>query len=145
MMCSAWLLVVGGQVQGSKLCVQEEGCCTTEVVQHPFFLPFSLPTFAVNGQTSLIFVRLCDLVNSIVLLIYPIHRLFSFSMYHLYLLLDQKSFLTLSIQTPLICVFFYSFFQNPCFTSTGLFISPSGISELDCAKPRQTQQKRSYQ
>ena len=29
MECSAWLLVVGGQVQGSRLCVQEEGCCTT--------------------------------------------------------------------------------------------------------------------
>ena len=29
MVCSAWLLVVGGQVQGSRLCVQEEGCCTT--------------------------------------------------------------------------------------------------------------------
>ena len=32
MMCSAWLLVVGGQVQSSRLCVQEEGCCTTWVV-----------------------------------------------------------------------------------------------------------------
>ena len=29
MVCSAWLLVVGGQVQGSRVCVQEEGCCTT--------------------------------------------------------------------------------------------------------------------
>ena len=29
MVCSAWLLVVGGQVQGSRQCVQEEGCCTT--------------------------------------------------------------------------------------------------------------------
>jgi hypothetical protein len=27
-----WLLVVGGQVQGSRLCVQEEGCCTTGLV-----------------------------------------------------------------------------------------------------------------
>jgi len=26
--CRSWLLVVGGQVQGSRLCVQEEGCCT---------------------------------------------------------------------------------------------------------------------
>ena len=34
MVCSAWLLVVGGQVQGSRLCVHEEGCCTTAVVQH---------------------------------------------------------------------------------------------------------------
>ena len=33
MVCSAWLLVVGGQVQGSRLSVQEEGCCTTVVVQ----------------------------------------------------------------------------------------------------------------
>ena len=31
MVCSAWLLVVGGQVQGSRLCVQEEGCCSTRV------------------------------------------------------------------------------------------------------------------
>jgi len=30
MVCSNWLLVVGGQVQGSRVCVQEEGCCTTE-------------------------------------------------------------------------------------------------------------------
>jgi hypothetical protein len=29
MVCSAWLLVVGGQVQSSRLCVQEEGCCTS--------------------------------------------------------------------------------------------------------------------
>jgi hypothetical protein len=28
MVPSAWLLVVGSQVQGSRLCVQEEGCCT---------------------------------------------------------------------------------------------------------------------
>ena len=28
--CSAWLLVVGGEVQSSRLCVQEEGCCMTE-------------------------------------------------------------------------------------------------------------------
>ena len=33
MVCSAWLLVFGGQVQGSRLCVQEGGCCT--VVQVP--------------------------------------------------------------------------------------------------------------
>ena len=25
----SWLLVVGGQVQDSRLCVQDEGCCTT--------------------------------------------------------------------------------------------------------------------
>jgi len=30
MVCSVWLLVVGGQVQGSRLCVQKEGCCSTE-------------------------------------------------------------------------------------------------------------------
>ena len=29
MVRSAWLLVVGGQVQDSTLCVQKEGCCTT--------------------------------------------------------------------------------------------------------------------
>jgi len=28
MVCSAWLLVVGDQVQSSRVCVQEEGCCT---------------------------------------------------------------------------------------------------------------------
>ena len=31
MVCSAWLLVVGGQVQGSRLCVQEEGHCTCNI------------------------------------------------------------------------------------------------------------------
>ena len=30
MVCGAWLLVVGGQVQASSLYVQEEGCCTTQ-------------------------------------------------------------------------------------------------------------------
>jgi hypothetical protein len=35
MVCGAWLLVVGGQVPGSRPCVQEEGCCTTAVLQHP--------------------------------------------------------------------------------------------------------------
>ena len=29
MVCIAWLLVVGDQVQYSMLCVQEEGCCTS--------------------------------------------------------------------------------------------------------------------
>ena len=29
MVCSAWPLVVGGQVQDSRVCIQEEGCCTT--------------------------------------------------------------------------------------------------------------------
>ena len=28
-----WLLVVGGQVQGSRVCVQEEGCCTTGLIK----------------------------------------------------------------------------------------------------------------
>jgi len=42
MVCSAWLLVVGGQVQSSRLCVQEEGCCTTAVAQHPYFWTHSL-------------------------------------------------------------------------------------------------------
>ena len=36
MVCSAWLLVVGVQVQGSRLCVQEEGCCTTASCNIPF-------------------------------------------------------------------------------------------------------------
>ena len=38
------------------------------------FLPFSLPAFVVNGQTSLIFVILCDLIHYYVLLIHLIHR-----------------------------------------------------------------------
>ena len=32
MVCSAWLLVFGGQVQSSRQCIQEEGCCVTAVV-----------------------------------------------------------------------------------------------------------------
>ena len=32
MVCSAWLLVVGGQEQGSRLCVQEEGWCMTAYI-----------------------------------------------------------------------------------------------------------------
>jgi len=51
------------------------------------FLPFSLPAFNVNSQSSLIVVLLCDLLYSYVLLIHLIHRLFWFSMYHLFLLL----------------------------------------------------------
>jgi hypothetical protein len=35
MVCSAWLLVVEGQVQGSRLCAQEEGCCTTKSCNIP--------------------------------------------------------------------------------------------------------------
>ena len=31
MVCSAWLLVVGGRVQRSRLCVQEVGCCTYHI------------------------------------------------------------------------------------------------------------------
>jgi hypothetical protein len=31
MVCRAWLLAVGGQVQDSRLYVQEEGCCTTPI------------------------------------------------------------------------------------------------------------------
>jgi len=77
------------------------------------FLPFSLPPFEVNGQTSLIVVLLCDLLYSYVLLIDLTHRLFWFSMYHLHLLQDQRSFFTLSFQIPLTC--FYSSFQNPNF------------------------------
>jgi len=40
MVCSDWLLVVGGQMQSSRLCVQEEGCCTTH-----------LQTFRTNVST----------------------------------------------------------------------------------------------
>ena len=32
MVCIAWLLVVGGQVKGSRLCVQDDGYCTTLIV-----------------------------------------------------------------------------------------------------------------
>ena len=28
-----WPLVVGGQVQSSRVCVQKEGCCTTGLVK----------------------------------------------------------------------------------------------------------------
>jgi hypothetical protein len=42
MVCSAWLLAGGGQVQSSRLCVQEEGCCSTVVVQRPSFWTHSL-------------------------------------------------------------------------------------------------------
>ena len=45
------------------------------------FSPFSLPTFNVNGQTSLIFVLLCNLLYSYFLLINLIHRLLWFSRY----------------------------------------------------------------
>jgi len=58
----------------------------TSVSAYIHFLPFSLPAFNVSGQTSLIFVLLCDLLYSYVLLIHLIHRLFSFSMHHLFLL-----------------------------------------------------------
>ena len=60
----------------------------TSVSTYIPFLPFSLLAFDVNGQTSLIFVLLCDLLYSYVLLIHLIHRLFWFSMYHLFLLWD---------------------------------------------------------
>ena len=40
-------------------------------------IPFPLPTFHVNGQTSLIVVFFCDLLYSdVLLLIHLIHRLF---------------------------------------------------------------------
>ena len=53
MVCSAWLLVVGGQVQGSRLCVHEEGYCTTAVMQHPSswthnLLPWTWPPTTSN-------------------------------------------------------------------------------------------------
>jgi len=61
---------------------------------YTFFLPFSLPAFGVNGQTRVIVVLLCDLLHSYVLLIHLIHHLSSFFMYHLFILQDQRSFLT---------------------------------------------------
>jgi hypothetical protein len=53
----------------------------TSVSTYILFLLFSLLVFDVNGQTSLIFVLLCDLLYSYVLLIHLIHHLFWFSMY----------------------------------------------------------------
>ena len=52
MVCSARLLVVGGQMQGSRLCVQEEGCCTTAVVQHPSSWTDSLLSCTWSPTTS---------------------------------------------------------------------------------------------
>jgi hypothetical protein len=43
---------------------------------YTFFLPFSVLAFDVNGRTNLIFVLLCNLLCSYVLLIYLIRRLF---------------------------------------------------------------------
>jgi hypothetical protein len=39
MVCSDWLLVVGGQVQSSRLWVQEEGCCTCSIPLRAIILP----------------------------------------------------------------------------------------------------------
>ena len=36
MVCSAWLLAVGGQMQESRLCVRDEGCCSTELSNIPY-------------------------------------------------------------------------------------------------------------
>jgi hypothetical protein len=38
-------------------------------------LPFSLPAFGADGQTSLIFVLLCNLLYNYVLLIHLVHSL----------------------------------------------------------------------
>jgi hypothetical protein len=56
----------------------------TSVSTYIHFLTFSLLAFDVNGQTSLIFERVCNLLFSYALLIHLIHRLFWFSMYHLF-------------------------------------------------------------
>ena len=48
MVCSAWLLVVGGQVQGSRLCVQEKGCCTNATSL--FLLPCTWPPTTSNQE-----------------------------------------------------------------------------------------------
>ena len=52
MVCSAWLLVVGGQVQDNRLCVQEEEWCTTAVVQHPSSWTHSLLSCTWPPTTS---------------------------------------------------------------------------------------------
>jgi hypothetical protein len=48
----------------------------TSVSTYILCLPFFLLAFDVNGQTNLIFVLLCNLLCSYVLLVYLIHRLF---------------------------------------------------------------------
>ena len=58
----------------------------TSVPNYIIILQFSLPAFILNGQTSLIFVVLCNLLHSCVLLIHIIYCLFLFSMYRLFLL-----------------------------------------------------------
>ena len=64
------------------------------------FLPFSLPAFSVNGQTSLIVVLLCDLLCSYVLLFIKFIVCFHSPCTISSFLQDQKSFLTLSFQIP---------------------------------------------
>jgi len=49
---SAWLLVDGHQVQDSRLCVRQEGCCMTAVVQHPSFWTHSLLPCTWRPTTS---------------------------------------------------------------------------------------------
>jgi hypothetical protein len=41
-----WLLVVGGQVQGSRLCVQDEGC------------PFDLENLGMRSLVEKYFIKL---------------------------------------------------------------------------------------
>jgi hypothetical protein len=52
---------------------------------YTFFLSFFLLAFYVNGQTNLIFVLLCNLLCSYVLLVYLIHRLILSQLSHIYL------------------------------------------------------------
>ena len=54
MLCRAWLLVVGGQVQGSRLGVQEEGYCTASHAISLFLdaLPAALHMTPNNQQPS---------------------------------------------------------------------------------------------
>jgi hypothetical protein len=47
-----WLLVVGGQVQSSRLCVREEGCCTSCNTPLPGRIACCLPLTPDNQQAS---------------------------------------------------------------------------------------------
>ena len=58
MVYSAWLLVVGGQVQSSRVSVQEEGCCTIRAAS--LFLdarPAALHLIPDNQQPSTVHHR----------------------------------------------------------------------------------------
>ena len=65
-----WLLVVGGQVQGNRLCVRDEGCCSTgsvmwcmggvngQLVIHNCIAPTKHGTYVTLPNTNYIFSSL---------------------------------------------------------------------------------------